>query len=145
MSNTSSGRTPWHFWVIGILLLAWNAMGALDYVMTQTANEAYMAQFSEEQLAYFYGFPIWVVALWAISVWGAVLGSILLLLRRGLAQLVFVISLITFVLNAVYTFGLSNGLEMMGTGGAIFSGVIFLVEVFSVWYASRMKARRVLR
>jgi len=120
-------------------------MGAFDYIMTQTANEAYMAQFSEEQLAYFYGFPVWTVVLWAVAVWGAVLGSILLLMRRALAHLVFIISLVAFVLNAVYSFGLSNGLEIMGTGGAIFSAIILLVEVFAVLYANRMKAGGVLQ
>jgi len=34
--------TPWHLWVIGVVALVWSAMGALDYVMTQTRNEAYM-------------------------------------------------------------------------------------------------------
>jgi len=145
MSGTTKGRTPWHIWVVGIVLLLWNGMGAFDYIMTQTANEAYMAQFSEEQLAYFYGFPVWTVVLWAVAVWGAVLGSILLLMRRALAHLVFIISLVAFVLNAVYSFGLSNGLEIMGTGGAIFSAIILLVEVFAVLYANRMKAGGVLQ
>jgi len=34
----------------------------MDYVMTQTKNEAYMSGFTPEQLAFFYSFPAWVVS-----------------------------------------------------------------------------------
>ena len=63
-------KTPWHLWVIGVVTLLFNAGGAFDYVMTQTQNEAYMAQFSEAELAYFYSFPAWVQGSWAVAVWG---------------------------------------------------------------------------
>jgi len=67
-------KTYWHIWVVGILTLAWNSIGALDYFMTQSGNESYMSQFSPEQLSFFYGFPIWVNATWAIAVWFSVAG-----------------------------------------------------------------------
>ncbi|MEJ2542305.1 MAG: hypothetical protein P8188_20455, partial [Gemmatimonadota bacterium] len=79
---TTTLRTPWHLWLVGVLALLWNAMGAFDYLMTETRNEGYMGQFTPEQLEYFYAFPAWVVAFWAIAVWGGVLGAIFLLLRK---------------------------------------------------------------
>ena len=63
-NETEVERTPWHLWVIGVVALLWNAMGALDYVMTQTRNEEYMSNFTPEQLSFFYGFPAWVDAAW---------------------------------------------------------------------------------
>ena len=84
-----TSRTPRHLWVIGIVALLWNAIGAFDYLMTQTKNAAYLSGFPPEQLAFFYGLPAWVVAAWALAVWGGVLGSVLLLLRRRLAVPVF--------------------------------------------------------
>ena len=74
--NESSVKTPWHLWVVGIVAFLWNSIGALDYTATQLRVEAYMSQFSPEQLEYFYGFPSWAVACWAIAVWGSLLGSI---------------------------------------------------------------------
>ena len=35
--------TPLHLWVIGALSLLWNCIGAFDYTMTQTHNDAYLA------------------------------------------------------------------------------------------------------
>ena len=64
--EASAKGTPKHLWVIGIIALLWNAMGAVDYVLTQTRNEGYMAKFTPEQLDFFYAFPAWLVAFWAV-------------------------------------------------------------------------------
>lgn len=87
-------RTPKHLWAVGIAGLLWSAMGALDYVMTQTRNESYMAAFTPEQLSFFYAFPAWTVASWAIAAWGGVIGAVFLLLRKRAAVWLFLVSLI---------------------------------------------------
>jgi hypothetical protein len=143
MSAVAAGpqRRPLHLWIVGILALLWNAGGAFDYVMTQTGNEAYMAAFTAEQLDYFYGFPVWATASWAIAVWAAVAGSVLLLLRRRLAEPVFLLSLVAMLVNTVYT-SLSGGWAMMGSAGAIaFSGAIYVVGI-ALWLYARMMARK---
>ncbi len=131
-------KTPWHIWVVGIVSLLWNAMGALDYAMTQFRVESYMGQFTEEQLAFFYSFPSWVQATWAIAVWGAVLGSILILLRKKLAVPVFWVALIAMVLTSIHNFFLSevSMTDIAGTGALVFSLAIFVVSVLLVIYAT---------
>jgi len=142
---TSNGRTPWHLWVVGVLAILWNSMGAYDYLMTQTQNEAYMSNFSPEQLEYFYGFPTWLVAFWALAVWGGVLGAVLLVLRKKLAAGVLLVSFLSMVVTTIYNFGLSNGFEAMGGAFELaFSGVIFVVALLLYLYAKAMKNRGVL-
>lgn len=138
-------RTPWHLWVIGIVALLWSAVGAMDYLMTQTHNEEYMSQFTPEQLEFFYGFPAWVVAAWAFAVWGGVLGSILLLMRRKLAVWVFLVSLIGMVITTIHNYGLSNGFEVVGgVVPLIFTAVIFAFSVFLYLYSRGLHKRGVL-
>jgi hypothetical protein len=140
-----AARTPKHLWVVGILTLLWNAVGAFDYLMTQTKNESYMKAFTPEQLDYFYGFPTWVVACWAIAVWGGVLGSLLLVLRKGLAAPVFVVSFAAMVVTTIHNFVLTDGMRIMGGGGAAaFSAVIFLIALGLVVYSRAMRAKGVL-
>ncbi|MEJ2548287.1 MAG: hypothetical protein P8125_10795 [Gemmatimonadota bacterium] len=134
-------RTPWHLWVVGIVALLWNLVGAYDYLMTQTQNEAYMGRFTAEQLEYFYGFPTWVVATWAIAVWGALLGAILLLLRKRLAAPVFLVSFISMIVTSIYNFGLSDGARVMGTPAVAFSAVIFLFAL-GLWLYARAMVRQ---
>jgi hypothetical protein len=139
--TVAPARADWKLWVIGIAGLLWNAIGALDYVMTQTKNASYMGQFTAEQLEYFYGFPAWSVACWAIAVWGGVLGSGLLLMRKRLAEPVFLVSLVAMVLTTIYNFVLSDGVRIMGSGAVAFSAVIFVIAVALYLYA-RSQARR---
>ena len=74
--NNAVVKAPVHLWVIGILTLLWNAMGAYDYLATELKLESYMSQFTPEQLDYFYAFPVWMVAAWAIAIWSSLFGSI---------------------------------------------------------------------
>jgi len=138
--------TPVHLWIVGVLSLLWSAMGALDFMMTQTKNEAYMSAFTPEQLAFFYGFPVWLVGVWAVAVWGGVLGSLLLLLRKGLAAPVFLASFAAMVITTLDNFVFSDGLEVIGdTFSLVFTAVIFLVGLALVFYARAMRRRGVLR
>lgn len=146
MTDKEAGTgAPWSFWVIGVLALLWNAMGALDYVMTQTKNAAYMENFTPAQLEFFYGLPAWVVATWALAVWGGVLGAVLLLLRKQIAVWVFLVSLVAMVITAIHNYGLANGFEVMGDAfSLIFTAAIFVVSLGLFVYARRMQARGVL-
>jgi len=133
-------------WVVGVLSVLWNAMGALDYVMTQTRNEQYMSRFTTEQLDYFYSMPSWVIACWALAVWGGVLGSLLLLLRKRLAVWVFFVSLLTMIATSVYNYLLSDGLQVMNDPFALwFSAAIFVIAVVLFFYAGTMNQRGILR
>lgn len=135
---------PRHLWVVGVLALLWNLFGALDYLMTQTRNEAWMARFTPEQLDYFYAIPPWAVAAWAIAVWSAVLGSILLLLRREAAATAFLVSLLAMIASNVNTLR-SGGFEVMGGAGPVaFTALIFVVGLFLWLYSRAMAARDVL-
>ncbi len=140
-----NARAPMHLWIVGVLSLLWNAMGAFDYLATKLRLDFYMSNFSEQQLAYFYGLPAWFSVFWALGVWGALLGSIALLLRRRWAVGLFALSLVGMIVGSVYSLFLSDGIEIMGTGGAIFSAVIFVVGVFLLVYARKMADAGVLR
>jgi hypothetical protein len=140
-----TSKPPRHLWLIGLVALLWNSFGAFDYVMTETRNAWYMSTFTPDQLAYFYTFPAWAVATWALSVWGGVLGSVLLLLRRRLAVPVFAISLATMTTTIVYNYALTSGFKVMGGVGALaFSGGIFLIGAALLVYARKLSQRSVL-
>lgn len=143
-ATATASSTPWHLWVVGALAVLWNGVGAFDYLMTQTQNESYMGQFTPEQLEYFYGFPTWVVFFWALAVWGGVLGSLLLLMRKRLAVPVLLVSFVSMIVTSIHNFLLSDGLDVMGPGGAAFSGLIFVVALILWLYARAMAERKVL-
>ncbi len=143
--ETRAQRTPWHLWVVGGIALLWSAMGAMDYVMTQTKDEAYMSGFTPEQLSFFYGLPAWVVAAWALGVWGGVLGALLLLARRRFAVWVFLVSLIAVVIMTFRNYILSNGMEVIGDAFSLgFTAVIFLIALALFLYARAMHKQDII-
>lgn len=145
MNESTPVTTPWHLWVIGIVGLLWNSVGVYDFIMTVTKNEEHMKAFTEPQLEFFYGFPGWVIASWAVAVFGGVIGILALLVRSKFATPVLALSLLAMVVTSIHNFGLSNGWEIMGVFGTIFTAIIFLIAAFLTWYSYSMTQKGVLR
>lgn len=134
----------WHLWLVGALGLLWNSVGAFDYVMMQSQNASYMGRFTPEQLAILLDLPRWLVAFWALAVWGGMLGALLVLLRRGLAVPVLLISLLAMSVTGVHDFVSANGLYATGGTSPAFVLLIFGVALGLWLYARAMAQRRVL-
>ncbi len=143
--NKLSTRAPLHLWIVGVLAVLWNAIGAFDYAATQMRLDFYMSQFTPEQLAYFYSFPAWAVAAWAISVWGSLVASLGLLFRKRWAVWLFGLVLVAMAITFVYNLVLTDGLAMMGPGGMAFTAVIWIIAIALFLYARAMARRGVLR
>ncbi|WP_337658494.1 hypothetical protein [Sphingorhabdus sp. Alg231-15] len=145
---TESGgkpATPWHLWVVGVIAVIWNSGGAVDYTMTQMRNESYMSAFTPEQLDYFYAFPAWADAVWALGVWGAFIGSLLLLLRSRHAVVAFGISLVGLLGSTIYQMTVDMPVSLITPGIWIFTAAIWLSVILLIWYARMMTNKGVLR
>jgi hypothetical protein len=141
-----STRTPVHLWIVGLLATVWNAFGCFDYLMTQTRNAAYLANFTDPQRAYFESFPVWMEAVWALGVWGGLAGSLLLLLRSRHAVTAFAVSVAGLAVATVYQYVLTSPHPDMSTPGMIAMNVaIWAVAIGLLLYAIRMRRRGVLR
>lgn len=142
----SPHRIPWYFWVIAVVSLLWNAYGCYDYWMAHTAGDAYLATgMTAAQVAYYKAMPAWMTAAWAVGVWGALAGSLLLLFRSRWAVAVFTISLIALLITLLYTYVLTNGAEVMGSTSMIISSILTAVALFFIWFSQRMARQGVLR
>jgi len=141
--------TPWHLWLVGVLSLCWNGFGAYDFVMSMTQGETYWraSGMTQAMIDYYNAMPGWMYAPWIVGVWGAVLGSILLLLRMRLAVPVFALSLLGAVVSLVYGKVIDKAPppppEMAAM--AYMGWVIVAVAAFLAWYAWTLSKKGVLR
>lgn len=91
-------RAP--LWLMAAALggLAWNAFGAVQFAASVTATEASLiaSGLTPEQAAVMTGYPTWMTVAFGLGVLGGLLGSGLLLLRRGLAMPVLLTSLVAY-------------------------------------------------
>ena len=140
-------KPPRHLWAVGVIAVLFNAIGVFDFVMSMARGAEYMASvgMTPAQIAHYQEMPAWMMAVWAIGVWGAMAGSVLILLRNKLAAPVFAVSLAAFLVSVFYTYVLTDGGRIMGQAMAITSVVITALLVFFLWYSRLMAKRNVLR
>lgn len=144
-------RAPMHLWIVGLLSLLWNGFGAFDYAMTRTKGADYIRSVmptidADKMMAYIDGFPIWASIGWGLGVWGALAGSILLLMRNRLAAPAFGVSLLGAVLGIGYQLATPADIAGMDQGfGAIVPYLVLAIAAALYVYARRQKASGVLR
>ncbi|MBV7408606.1 hypothetical protein [Maritimibacter sp. DP1N21-5] len=139
--------TPWHLRVVGWLSLLWNAVGAGIYVVSRLQIAAYTEALSSAQVSWFDTLPVWVSLAYALGVWGALLGSVLLLARSRFAVLAFVLSLIGVLVTTGYSLSLPVGeaADVVSPTPLAFSSVLILIAAGLWIYARAMASRGHLR
>ena len=140
-------KTPWHLWLVGVVSLLWNGFGGYDFIMSTTQGETYWraSGMTQPMIDYYNAMPTWMYGPWIIGVWGAVIGSILLLLRNKLAVPAFALSLLGAAGSLIY--GLMNpmpGLPLAMAMMAYMPWVILVIAALLLWYAWTMRKKGVL-
>lgn len=123
------------FWIVIGLGLLWNLGGCLNYIM-QT-NPDNVEEMPELYQLIINTRPAWATAAFALAVFGGAVGCILLLLRRGVAVSVLIISLIGTLATAVDT--------IMRVGMAPSLLLSILVAAALLWYATIAQRKNWLR
>lgn len=143
---TDTIKTPWHLWVVGGLMVLWNAFPAFDFSATMISGETYLGEvagYDDEAVAYTLSLPGWLYALWFVGGWGAFIGSLLLLLKKKLAVWVLGASLLGALGTMSYTLINPDQPESLDAG--MLPYVIIIIAVALLCYAIWMKRRGILR
>lgn len=137
-----AAEVPWHLWLIGGLSLLFNAMGVISYTMTKLDMLA-EAGMTPDQIAFMNAYPAWASAFWALGVWGAFAGSVLLLMRSRYAVPAMVVATIGLVGTTVYNYGLIEVPAAMEAPALDIA--IWAVTLSLLLYVRRMAAAGVLK
>jgi hypothetical protein len=142
-----AGLAPWHLWLVGLLMLVWNALSCYSHVMTLSQNDAFFRAggITPDIAAYFAALPAWYVAAWTIGVWGGVLAAVALLMRKSWAVWWVAASQLAMVINSVATLLNPNAREVLGRVGSIGAIAVIILGAFLVLYSMAMKRRGILR
>lgn len=137
MSEHANRRIHWSFWLIAAIALVWNLLGSINFFaqMDPEILESYRAS----ERAIVEGRPGWATAGFALAVFGGTLGSLVLLLRKAVAQYFFIASLLGVLVTMVHALG-----SDIAFGAGEIAGIIVMplaVAGFLVWYA-RLVSRR---
>ncbi|MEP0191562.1 MAG: hypothetical protein ABJP70_13165 [Erythrobacter sp.] len=138
----SSANTPWHLWAVGVLTLLWNSVGGFSYTMTKLGKLSDLGM-GEVEIAYFASHPAWATAFWALGVWGAILGSLLLLFRSRYAVHTIVIAIVGLIGSTIYQYGMSDIPDSLDSPAL--NLIIWATTLLMLFYAVRMQNAGVLR
>jgi hypothetical protein len=144
-------QTPWHIWPIGAATLALHGLAALDFCMAWQRNATYLSALPAPLRAGFTGFldamPLWAELAWALAAFGALAGSLLLLLVSRHAVACFAVALIGLAGQVLYALFLASPplppALQSGTRLASLIGLVVLLSVMA--YARRLFQQGILR
>lgn len=140
MTTESTKPATW-YWVISGVALIWNGMGVMAYLMQVMMSTEDMQALPENQRALMESTPTWATSAFAIAVWGGLLASILLLLRKNAAATVFVVSFAGIVVQMVHAFFIANSIEVYGPGGLVMPIMVLAFGAYLIFF-SRTAASR---
>ena len=132
MNDKNTARIHWSFWVISIIMLIWNVMGSMNFVV-QMINAEMFASMSETHRAIIEGRPLWATGGFAIAVFGGALGCLLLLFKKSSAYYLFIASLLGVVVTMFHS--LSIDINFAPSDLTMMVIMPFVVAVFLIWYA----------
>ena len=142
MPDTLNEKPPMSFWLVGGLLLFWNLVGLLFYYMQVTMPPEVIAEnFNEVQQAFLNNTPRWATSAYAIAVTTGVLASALLLLRRSVAFMLFIVSLAGVLVQDFEAFVLSDGLAVWGSSALVLPSVVLVIGIFAIIYSRSAQAK----
>ncbi len=128
---TSPTKPNFLFWFLAILGLAWHVMGAVNYVM-QTNPDA-VAQMPDHYRVVIETRPAWATGAFALSVFGGIIGGVLMILRSRLAAPVFLIAAVAALVTMLPMFGLDNATQAI-TG----AGMSAILAAVLAWFCNRI-------
>ena len=134
MKNVKT-KIPMWFWVVAVFFLLWNLMGVSSFFThTFISNEVLDAlPIAEKEL--YESYPLWTKIVFAIGIFGGLLGSIGLVLKKKWSKLSFIISLCAIIPQMIYNVFVSKSMEVHGTVSIVIPIMVVAFGIFIVWFS----------
>ncbi|MBL4710150.1 MAG: hypothetical protein JKY48_17100 [Flavobacteriales bacterium] len=134
---TTKTKTPTWFMVVSIIALIWNIMGVMAYL-----SQAYMPQevldlMSEAERTLMESTPAWVTAAFAIAVFMGTLGCLMLVLKKRIAKMLLLVSLVGIVVQMFWNFFIGDTFEVYGLGKVVMPIMVLIFGVLLVRLANK--------
>ena len=138
MNTIVSDRpVPRWFTAVAIAAVVWELLGCAMYLMQVSIDPATLPS---DQRALWDAAPTWMMAAYAIAVWVGLVGAILLVMRRRLAEPLLLVSLVAVIVQFSALL-LVPELRNLTTSDALFLPAMILVACTIIWQFARTARR----
>ena len=141
---TDTIKTPTSFWVISVLALLWNLMGLAAFFMEYGyyTNPDSRSSLPEAMQPMYDAQPYWLYIIFALAVFGGVIGCIGLLLKKSWCDPMFLISLIAVIILHGFNlfFAEYNFVEELGASSLVMPILVVVIAAYLLFFAKKHKA-----
>lgn len=138
MTVNKKTKPPVWFWIVSVVALLWNLMGAMAYLAQAFITDEAKALMPADQVTLLENTPAWATAAFAIAVWAGVLGCIGLLVIKKWARPVLLLSLLGIIVQMSYSFFMTNASEVYGAvQGVVMPIMLIVIGVALVLFARK--------
>lgn len=138
-------RIPALFRVIAVIAVAWNLVGVAMFFLQTGLEPERIAALPEQQRVVYEAMPSWLAVFYGIAVFGGLLGSLGLLLRRRWSVPVLAVSLAAVLVQMTVLYLVTPAWQASGVPGLAMSLLIAGIAAFLLVYAHRASTRGWLR
>jgi len=130
-------KIPVWFWVIAIFFLLWNLMGVISFFAHTFISEEALAKLPTNERELYGDYPIWTTIVFAVAVFGGLIGSFGLILKKKWSKIAFIISLCAIIPQMIHNVFFTKSIEVYGPGQASTMPIMVIVlGLFIVWFTN---------
>lgn len=141
--NSSNIKPSTRYWLVVILSLLWYAVGVFNYLAQAYMTDETLISFPDEVQLYYTNLPAWVTAAFALAVFGGLLGSVGLLLRKKWASFLFLGSFFAAVAQQFHSFFIQDFIEITNEQ-AIMPSLILIIALYMIYYSRKSETEGLL-
>jgi len=138
---SDGNKLPTWFWIVSGVALVWNLMGLGAFFYQVMMSPETLATLPETQQQLYTNVPAWVNIAFAVAVFGGVIGSVGLLMKKAWASMAFLASLVGVLLQNTNTFFLSDAVAALGNEAIVMPIVIIIAAVALLWFSNMTKEK----
>ncbi len=132
---------PW-FWIVGVLLVIWGAVGVFACVQQVRLGADAMGPADDYYRRLYASFPAWYNAVYAVATGAGLLAALALVFRSRLARPLFVLSLIAVLIQFGWLFLATDIVAVRGAATVVpFPVFIAAVAAYGVWLSGLARRR----
>ncbi|MDO6445902.1 hypothetical protein Q4493_08975 [Colwellia sp. 1_MG-2023] len=128
---------PKWFTITAIIAFVWNLLGLMAFFSHITMTPEMISELPAQEQALYKDIPLWATAAFAIAVFAGALGSLLLVLKKAIAKLVLIASVLGVVVQNIHSFVVIDSMAVYGVASIIMPTMVLIIAVALVLLASK--------
>lgn len=134
---TDKIETPKWFLVVTIVALIWNLLGLMAFVAHITMTPEMLSELPSHEQALYENIPMWATAAFAIAVIAGTLGSLMLVLKKKMAKILLIASVIGVVVQNYHSFFVIDSMAVYGTASVIMPIMVLIIAIALIVLANK--------